>query len=110
MFENIRKIVSQIPKGKVATYGQVAQLAGIADARKVGWALYGNQNSKIPCHRVIKKEGFLATGFSLGGWQRQKKLLESEGVEFESSRKVNFKSHLWQPENKNIIPCVDIEK
>jgi methylated-DNA-protein-cysteine methyltransferase-like protein len=96
-FQRIRKIVSQIPRGKVATYGQIARLAGIRDARVVGWALRGNQDSKVPCHRVIKADGSLAADFSLGGWHEQKGLLKAEGIAFASQMKVNLKNHSWEP-------------
>lgn len=97
VFEKIRKIVAKIPKGKVLTYGQVAKLAGIFDARQVGWALRGNQDPKIPCHRVIQKNGFLVDGYSLGGWEEQKQRLLPEGVNFIADNKVDLKKHLWQP-------------
>jgi len=95
LFQKIREIVKKIPKGKVATYGQVARLAGIPDARKVGWAMYGNQDPEIPCHRVIMKDGSLAEKYSLGGWKEQKRRLEGEGVVFEEEKKVNLKKYAW---------------
>lgn len=91
LFRKIRKIVAKIPKGKVATYGQVAKLAGISDARVVGWALWENQDLKVPCHRVVKKDGFLAAKYSLGGWQEQRKRLESEGITFVKPDQVDLK-------------------
>jgi O-6-methylguanine DNA methyltransferase len=95
VFEKIRRIVKKIPHGQVATYGQVAMLAGIRDARQVGWAMWGNQDPTIPCHRVIKKDGSVAKDYSLGGWKEQKYRLELEGVEFINEMQVNLKKHLW---------------
>lgn len=80
LFESIRQVVRIIPKGKVLTYGQVASRVGIADARKVGWALYGNKDPTLPCHRVVGKGGRLAKKFSLGGLKEQRKRLLREGV------------------------------
>lgn len=95
LFVDIRKVVSKIPLGKVATYGQIARLVGIADARKVGWALWGNQDLKIPCHRVIKKDGFLAKDYSLGGWEEQKRRLQKEGITFKAENQVDLEKHQW---------------
>ncbi len=95
VFGTIRKIVAKIPKGKVLTYGDVARIAGINNPRVVGWALRGNQDPKIPCHRVIKKAGFLAEGYSLIGWQEQKRRLEKEAVGFIAENQVDMKEHHW---------------
>lgn len=94
LFAKIRRVVSKIPRGKVLTYGQVAQMVGIKDARKVGWAVYGNQDEKVPCHRVVFADGYLATNYSLGGWQEQKKRLEMEGVKFIGEAKVDLEKSL----------------
>ncbi|MCI1219421.1 MAG: MGMT family protein [Bifidobacterium sp.] len=77
-------VVRRIPMGKVATYGQVAALAGNAkSARIVGYALHSNpQPGVIPCHRVVFRDGSLAPGFAFGGPERQRALLEDEGVLF----------------------------
>jgi len=57
IFGKIKNIVAKIPKGKVAYYGQIAGLVGLTDARIVGWALRGNHDPMVPCHRVLKKDG-----------------------------------------------------
>ena len=95
MFERIRSMVSQIPRGTVSTYGDIAQMVGIKDARKVGWAVYGNQDPYVPCHRVVNKEGFLAEKFSLGGWREQKSRLDPEGVIFLGEKQVDLKKCRW---------------
>ncbi len=81
-FERVYEIVCRIPKGKVATYGQVACLAGNSrSSRIVGYALHQNPKPGIvPCHRVVNKQGRLASSFAFGGMEVQKKLLEKEGV------------------------------
>ena len=99
LFERIRRLVSLIPKGKVCTYGRIAKMAGIKDARKVGWALWGNQNPQIPCHRVVMADGSVAKDYSLGGGRVQKELLEKEGVIFVNSTQVDFPKCLWTGEN-----------
>ena len=68
-FEKIYEVVKSIPEGKVATYGQVALLAGNPRwARVVGYALHVNpEPGTIPCHRVVNREGKVAPGFAFGG-------------------------------------------
>ena len=68
-FERVYGVIAKVPAGKVTTYGQVAKILGTRDARKVGWALHGNNNPKIPCHRVVSKEGKLAENYAFFGWQ-----------------------------------------
>ncbi|MBE7038758.1 MAG: MGMT family protein [Ruminococcaceae bacterium] len=80
-FEKIYEVVKNIPEGKVATYGQVACLAGNPRwSRVVGYALHVNpMPGVIPCHRVVNREGKVAPGFAFGGNEVQRKLLEAEG-------------------------------
>ena len=81
--KRIYEAVKKIPKGKVATYGQVAELAGNKKmSRAVGNALHKNpEPGVIPCHRVVNSKGELAGGFAFGGLGVQAKLLFEEGVE-----------------------------
>lgn len=82
--ECVYAVVRRIPRGYVATYGQVAALAGRPRAaRFVGFALHSNpEPGVIPCHRVVFRDGSLAPGFAFGGEERQRALLEEEGVVF----------------------------
>lgn len=82
--ERVYAVVRGIPRGMVATYGQVAALIGAPRcARLVGYALHGNpEQGVIPCHRVVFRDGSLAPGFAFGGPDAQRALLEAEGVEF----------------------------
>jgi methylated-DNA-protein-cysteine methyltransferase-like protein len=92
VFERIYNVVSAIPKGKVATYGQVAVLAGNPRwARVVGYALHNNPKpGVIPCHRVVNREGRVAEAFVFGGGNRQRELLEAEGIVFETDGTVDL--------------------
>ena len=92
VFERIYNVVSVIPKGKVATYGQVAVLAGNPRwARVVGYALHNNPKPVIiPCHRVVNREGKVAEAFAFGGGNRQRELLEAEGIIFEKDGTVDL--------------------
>lgn len=93
-FEQVYEVVKGIPEGKVMTYGQIGKILGTRDARKVGWALHGNKDSKIPCHRVVNKDGKVAENYSFAGWEEQKRKLLAEKVEFIDEKRVNLKKHL----------------
>lgn len=97
VFEKIYSVVGQIPKGKVATYGQVALLAGNKRwARVVGYALHNNPAPMvIPCHRVVNREGRVAAAFAFGGGNRQRQLLEQEGVVFSPDGTVDLEKYGW---------------
>ncbi len=92
VFEKIYEVVKQIPKGKVATYGQVAIMAGNPRwARVVGYALHNNPNpSTIPCHRVVNRDGKVASGYAFGGSTMQRDLLEKEGIVFETDGHIDL--------------------
>jgi alkylated DNA nucleotide flippase Atl1 len=100
-FDHIRSIVAQIPLGSVSTYGTIAAMPGTRDARQVGWAVYGNQNPLVPCHRVVNKQGYLAKDFSLGGWEEQKRRLVPEGITFTEPNRVDMEKHMWSGEKSN---------
>lgn len=95
--QRVYEIVKQIPKGKVATYGQVARAIGAPRcSRQVGWALHSNPAfGEIPCHRVVFKDGSLTSGFAFGGRDVQKALLERDGVEVSSDYKVDLNKFGW---------------
>ncbi len=94
-FEKIYEVVKSIPEGKVATYGQVALLAGNPRwARVVGYALHVNPYPGIiPCHRVVNCEGGVAPGFAFGGEGIQRQLLESEGIVFEPNGRIDLEKY-----------------
>ena len=91
-FEKIYEVVKSIPKGRVATYGQVALLAGNPRwARVVGYVLHVNpEPGIIPCHRVVNREGKVTPSFAFGGESVQRRLLESEGIVFESDGRIDL--------------------
>src|SRR4051812_22099689 len=85
--EKVHKLVQKIPKGKVATYGQIAKRAGSPGAaRAVGMCMKCNPDSKVtPCHRVVASDGAL-TGYAFGGVSKKKEILTKEGVKFQGDR------------------------
>lgn len=96
-FERVYTMVEQIPRGMVATYGQIARLIGEPRrARYVGFALHANPRPGIvPCHRVVFADGSLCEGFAFGGIDVQRGLLEEEGVRFTSAGKVDLAVCRW---------------
>lgn len=94
-------VVRQVPRGRVTTYGQVARLIGAPRAaRYVGYALHANPEPGtdpgcIPCHRVVFKDGRMATGFAFGGPDEQRKMLAAEGIAFDEEGRVLLETHLW---------------
>lgn len=92
--KRIYEAVKKIPKGKVATYADVAEMAGDRKmARAVGNALHKNPDpSTIPCHRVVNSKGELAGEYAFGGAWKQAQILESEGVEV-AEGKVNLEKY-----------------
>ena len=95
VFEKIYEVVKTIPEGRVATYGQVALLAGNPRwARVVGYALHNNPSpDTIPCHRVVNREGKVADAFVFGGGEAQRSLLEKEGIKFEADGRIDLKKY-----------------
>lgn len=96
-FERIYEVVRQIPYGNVATYGQIAQLAGNRRlARVVGYALHVNPDpDNIPCYRVVNRFGEVSDAFAFGGGNRQTELLKSEGIEFDADGRVDLNRYQW---------------
>lgn len=99
VFEKIYEVVCNIPEGKVATYGQVAMLAGNPRwSRVVGYALHKNPAfGVIPCHRVVNRDGKTAESFAFGGGDIQRQMLENEGVVFGADGLIDLDKYLWKP-------------
>jgi len=97
-FDKVYAIVAKIPFGKVATYGDIAEVCGIrSSARTVGWALNGAKESGLPCHRVVNRFGALTGKMHFGSYDIMEELLKSEGVEFDKNGCVKMEKHLWKP-------------
>ena len=96
-FTKIYDVVKQIPYGKVATYGQIAALAGNKRwARVVGYALHANPDpDNIPCFRVVDRNGNVSKAFAFGGENRQIELLEKEGIGFRDGH-VDMGKYQWE--------------
>lgn len=94
--EKIWQVVNQIPRGKVASYGQVAKLAELPGyARYVGYVMKNlPSGTKLPWHRVVNSQGKLSFPRNSAQYQRQKSLLEKEGVVFIKGR-FSMKQYGW---------------
>lgn len=96
--ERIEQLMAQVPYGRVTTYGDMAGLAGQANASRIvgGIAHYGNPD--LPWHRLVNRFGGLAAGFH-GGREAQAQLLEQEGVTCTEHVVDNFNTVRWVPDN-----------
>jgi methylated-DNA-protein-cysteine methyltransferase-like protein len=95
-YQAVWEMVRQIPKGRVATYGDIARLSSlVGQARQVGYALHAlPSNSNVPWHRVINSQGKISLPKANAHYKVQKQLLEKEGVVFEDGR-VDLKEFGW---------------
>ena len=97
--KTVMDLVAQIPQGKVATYGQIAALAGFPKhARQVGYLLARTpEDQQLPWHRVINAQGMISERRKHGYQDYQRLLLEEEGIEVGLHGKIKLKDYLWQP-------------
>jgi methylated-DNA-protein-cysteine methyltransferase-like protein len=97
-YERIWSVVRKIPAGRVATYGQVARIAGLGGAaRLVGYALHAlpEKGHKVPWQRVINAQGRISQRGFAGAEQIQRRLLEREGVRFDARERVDLGRFGW---------------
>lgn len=97
------RVVRRIPKGRVATYGQVADLAGYPrHARQVGYALFALRGSeqRVPWQRVINSRGEVSQRSAPEGDRLQRAILESEGVVFDRGARVDLERFGWRPRRR----------
>ncbi len=97
-YSRIYAVVRRIPRGRVATYGQVAELAGLAGhARQVGYALHAlPAGTTVPWHRVINARGTLSLRREAGAELTQRMLLEREGIRFDAGGRVDLARVRWR--------------
>jgi methylated-DNA-protein-cysteine methyltransferase related protein len=103
-FENIWRVVAKVPRGRVATYGQIARMAGLFNgARTVGWALRALPDGRriggrpIPWHRVVNAQGTISLrGRDGGEADRQGRALRSEGIRFAPGGRIELGRYLWR--------------
>lgn len=109
-------VVRRIPRGRVATYGQIARIIGAPrSARHVAYALHNNPSpgmdpESIPCHRVVFKNGSVCKGYAFGGAEEQRRMLELEGVGFDDDGRAMLEEHQWNGCMGSDDDAIDWEK
>jgi methylated-DNA-protein-cysteine methyltransferase related protein len=101
-YRRIYAVVRRIPRGRVATYGQVAVLAGLAGhARQVGYALHAlPKGTRLPWHRVINAKGEVSRRRRPGEELSQRMLLEREGLRFNARGRLRLARVGWRPRGR----------
>ncbi len=95
--ERVKQLIKQIPFGKVATYGQIADYAGnMRASRQVAWILHScSRKNNLPWHRVINSKGRISLSL-YRGYETQKNLLEKEGIVFKEDQSIDLDIYLWR--------------
>jgi methylated-DNA-protein-cysteine methyltransferase-like protein len=99
-FEDVWSVARQIPRGRVTSYGAIANYLGTKlSARMVGWAMNGASHAKpkVPAQRVVNRNGMLSGKMHFETPTRMQELLEKEGVHVEHDRVKDFKKRFWDP-------------
>ncbi len=102
-FEQVFEVVKQIPKGRVTSYGAIAEYLGTrGSARMVGWAMNASHSTSdsIPAHRVVNRNGMLTGKQHFGGPEVMKQLLESEGIVVIDDQIIDFQQLFWDPKKE----------
>lgn len=97
-------LIKSIPRGKVATYGQIAHLTGLyPSVRRVVWILHSSSEKEgLPWHRVVNHKGTISLRPGKG-YEKQKELLKREGVVFDKRDRIDLERFLWEPDDEDLI-------
>lgn len=101
-YTKIYNVVQRIPRGRVATYGQIAELAGLpGQARQVGYALHAlTGDEDVPWHRVLNAKGTVSSRSEPGVENIQRQMLEREGISFDSAGRIALSKVQWRPRGR----------
>jgi len=107
--EWVYEVTKQIPKGRVCTYGHIADYLALGSARMVGWALSNSHGEKnLPAHRVVNHKGELSGRHHFRPPEAMQERLELEGVKVDNHRVIDFKSRLWVPSIELLSSEIDL--
>lgn len=97
--EDVYAVVRSIPKGRVTTYGAIADFLTLGSARMVGWALRHSSimDGPIPAHRVVNRQGQLTGRLHFQDPRYMQRTLEKEGVTIKNDKVQDFDKHFWHP-------------
>ena len=111
-YRRIYAVVRRIPRGRVATYGQVAALAGLpGHARQVGYALHALEDgSGLPWQRVINARGEVSPRAEPFYEPLQRAMLEDEGVVFDARGRVDLRRYRWDPKRASVRPREEVKR
>lgn len=99
-FKDVYEVVRQIPKGRVTSYGAIANYLGVkSGARMVGWAMNSSFTEKeyVPAHRVVNRIGLLSGKHHFKDPNEMERLLQKEGLVIENDKILDFEKHFWNP-------------
>ena len=97
-YDLVYAVVRHIPRGRVSTYGAIADFLALGSARMVGWALNNSSHVEgVPAHRVVNRKGELSGRNHWPSPTMMQEMLEQEGVQVEDNRVLDFKQLLWSP-------------
>ncbi len=99
-YQNVWDVVRQVPKGRVTSYGAIANYLGTgSSARLVGWAMNASFaiKPKVPAQKVVNRNGMLSGKMHFHPSEKMQQLLEKEGIEIENDTVINFEKHFWDP-------------
>lgn len=105
-FEQVFQVVRLIPRGRVTTYGAIAEFLGRkGSARMVGWAMNASHKKKeqVPAHRVVNRNGLLTGKNHFANQSEMQLKLEEEGISVKDDQIINFKSYFWNP--STLLDC-----
>lgn len=102
--ERVYRLVRKIPRGRVMTYGQLAEILGDGyTPRTIGFVMHGS-NGKTPWHRVVNARGGCSTGRIVVPHDKQQRMLEHEGVRFNERARCDLQEYLWIPSETELLP------
>ena len=99
-FDDVYDVVRAVPRGRVTTYGTIADFLCLGSARMAGWALNKCHGARppVPAHRVVNRKGELSGRLMFDHPEKMQELLEAEGVKIENNKVANFDALWWHPE------------